>query len=75
MSFASLTKNVAKIKSPLLIGYPQIWFDFFIFGTLIMIALDCDATFWPSTFGSMKWLYLKVHMLPVKEKCKCISKC
>jgi len=36
---------------------------------------DYEATFCPSTPGSMKWLYLKVHMLLVKEKCKCISKC
>jgi hypothetical protein len=28
----------------------------------------CEATFYPSTLGSMKWIYLKIHMLPVKEK-------
>ncbi len=28
----------------------------------------CEATFYPSTFSSIRWLYLKVHMLPMKEK-------
>jgi hypothetical protein len=31
---------------------------------------NCEVTFYPSTHGSMSWLYLKVHMLLVKEKCK-----
>ncbi len=30
---------------------------------------NCEATSCPSTLGSMKWVYLKVHMLSVKEKC------
>jgi hypothetical protein len=29
-----------------------------------------EATLCPFTPGSMRWLYSKVHMLPVKEKCK-----
>jgi hypothetical protein len=33
-------KMWAKFKSPLFNGYPRSWFDFFIFGRLIMIALD-----------------------------------
>ncbi len=28
----------------------------------------CETTFYPSTPGSMKWLYLKVHTLLMKEK-------
>jgi len=31
---------------------------------------NCDVIFRPSTLGSMRWLYLKVHMLLVKEKCE-----
>ncbi len=34
-----------------------------------------EATFHPSTPGSTRWLCLKAQMLPVKEKCKYISKC
>jgi hypothetical protein len=30
--------------------------------------INCETTFCPSTLGSMRWLYLEVHMLPVKEK-------
>jgi hypothetical protein len=26
-----------------------------------------EVTFYPSTPGSMRWLYFKVHMLPMKE--------
>jgi len=33
----------------------------------------CEVTFYPSTFSSMKWLYSKVHMLPMKEKCKYVK--
>jgi hypothetical protein len=40
MNFAGVTKNWAKFKRPLLIGYPQLWFDFFIFERLIMIDLN-----------------------------------
>ncbi len=29
-----------------------------------------EATLCPSTPSSMRWLYSKVHMLPMKEKCK-----
>jgi hypothetical protein len=31
--------------------------------------VPCEATFYPFTPDFMKWLYSKVHMLPVKEKC------
>jgi hypothetical protein len=37
-------------------------------------CVPCEVTFCPSTPGSMRWLYLKVLMLSMKEKCKCISK-
>jgi len=30
----------AKFKNPLLVGYSQFWFDFFILGRLIMLSLD-----------------------------------
>jgi hypothetical protein len=40
MTFASVTKSVGKIQNPLLIGYPHFLFVFFIFGRLIMIALN-----------------------------------
>jgi hypothetical protein len=30
--------------------------------------VDCEATSYPSTFGSMRWLYLNIHMLSMKEK-------
>jgi hypothetical protein len=43
--------------------------------TPFLFKAPCDATFYPSTPSSMRWLYLKIHMLPVKEKCKCISRC
>jgi hypothetical protein len=33
-----------------------------------------ETTFCPSIPSCVKWLYLKVHMLPMKEK-KCISRC
>jgi hypothetical protein len=42
------------------------------------LVFTCDpyeVTFCPSILNSMKWLYLKTHMLLVKEKCKCIFKC
>jgi hypothetical protein len=36
----------------------------------------CEVILCPSTPDSMRWLYSKVHVLPVKEKNhKCISKC
>jgi len=35
-----------------------------------MFLALCEVTFGPSTPDSMKWLYLEVHMLLVKEKCK-----
>jgi hypothetical protein len=28
----------------------------------------CEATSYPSTLSSMRWLYLKVHMLLMKEE-------
>jgi hypothetical protein len=37
-------------------------------------CVPCEVTFCHSTPDSMRWLYLKVHMLSVKEKCKCIFK-
>jgi hypothetical protein len=40
MSFASVKKIMGIFKSPLVIGYPWFWFNFFIFGRLIMITLD-----------------------------------
>jgi hypothetical protein len=39
-------------------------------------AKYCEATFYCSTPGFMKWLYLKVHMFSIKGKnANCISKC
>jgi hypothetical protein len=32
------------------------------------LVVSCEAIFYPSTPDSMKWLYLKVHTLSVKEK-------
>jgi hypothetical protein len=48
-------------------GY-EFWFCVF-HGMLVPKWRVCDyeATFCPSTFDSMRWLYLKIHMLPVKE--------
>jgi len=42
-------------------------------GTNVFVA--CEATFHPSTLDSTRWLCLKAQMLPMKEKCKCISRC
>jgi hypothetical protein len=43
--------------------------------TMTFMVVDCEMTFCPSILDSMRWLYLKVHMLLMKEKCKCISRC
>jgi hypothetical protein len=38
--------------------------------TLLVSNESCEATFCPFILDFMKWLYSKVHMLSVKEKCK-----
>jgi hypothetical protein len=45
------------------------------YGYIFLPKKWCEVTFCPSTPSSMRWLYLKVHMLPMKEKCKCIFGC
>ncbi len=43
--------------------------------TRILTLGFCEATFYPFTPSFMRWLYLKIHMLLVKEKWKCIFSC
>ncbi len=38
-------------------------------------CVKCETTSCPSTPGSMRFLYVKVHVLSVKGKCKCIFRC
>jgi len=36
----------------------------------VQVLHTCEMTFCPSTPSSMRWLYLEIHMLLMKEKCK-----
>jgi hypothetical protein len=48
----------AKFKSPLLIGYPWFWFDFFILEKLIMITLDMWVPFYIISMNFILFIFL-----------------
>jgi hypothetical protein len=56
---------VDQFKSSILYSY-VVWAG--VYFTIYGKHAIYEATLCPSTPGSMRWLYLKVHTLPVKEK-------